>query len=463
MEIFLIRLLQFMLAISILVLLHEGGHFFFAKLFGVKVDKFYLFFDPSIGKWKGSLFKWKPKNSDTTYGVGWLPLGGYCKIAGMIDESMDTEQMKQPVQKWEFRAKPAWQRLLIMIGGVLVNFLLALFIYSMVLFHWGDSYVAVKDMTMGMKFNKEAQALGFKDGDILVGTNEGEFTKFDADLYRDLADATRCDIIRDGKPMSINMPGDLSLLDMLKTQPTFVTPLLPAEIDSVMPGGPADKIGMKKGDKIVALNGTAIDSWSAFTNERGRLADVLSAAKTAADSTKVRTVSLAFTHKDTGKTDTVSTVLTPDLTLQVGMTSLLTYYKETKLEYGFFESFPAGIKYGVKVLSGYVGDLKYVFTAEGAKSLGGFGAIGSLFPAEWDWMMFWRMTAFLSIILAFMNILPIPALDGGHVLFLLWEMVTGKAPGEKFMIRAEYIGIGILMLLMIVANLNDILRWIGVM
>ena len=316
---------------------------------------------------------------------------------------------------------------------------------------------------MGMKFNSEAKALGFQDGDILVGTDQGEFTKFDADLYRDLTDAKRCDIIRDGKAMSINMPGDLSLLDMLKNQPTFVTPLLPAEIDSVMPGGPAEKIGMKKGDKIVALNGTAIDSWSAFTNERGRLADVLSAAKTAADSTKVRTVSLAFTHKDTGKTDTVSTVLTPDLTLQVGMTSLLTYYKETKLEYGFFESFPAGIKYGVKVLSGYVGDLKYVFTAEGAKSLGGFGAIGSLFPAEWDWMMFWRMTAFLSIILAFMNILPIPALDGGHVLFLIWEMVTGKAPGEKFMIRAEYIGIGILMLLMIVANLNDILRWIGVM
>ena len=196
MDIFLIRLLQFMLAIGLLVLLHEGGHFFFSKLFGVRVDKFYLFFDPGIGKWDGSLFKWKPKNSDTQYGVGWLPLGGYCKIAGMIDESFDTEQMKQPEQPWEFRAKPAWQRLLIMIGGVLVNFLLALFIYSMILFYWGDTYIPVKDMTMGMKFNTEAKQYGFKDGDILVGTDKGTFKDFSADLFRDLSEAKRVDTLR---------------------------------------------------------------------------------------------------------------------------------------------------------------------------------------------------------------------------------------------------------------------------
>jgi len=210
MEVFLIRVLQFILAISLLVLLHEGGHFFFSKLFGVRVEKFYVFFD-----WKFSLFKFKPKNSDTEYGIGWLPLGGYCKIAGMIDESFDTEQMKQPVQPWEFRAKPAWQRLLIMIGGVLVNFLLALFIYSMILFYWGDTYIPVKDMTLGMKFNKEAKSYGFKDGDILIGTEKGAFKDFSADLYRDISEAKRVDIIRQGKKMSIKLPGDLNLLGML--------------------------------------------------------------------------------------------------------------------------------------------------------------------------------------------------------------------------------------------------------
>ena len=211
MDIFLIRLLQFMLAIGLLVLLHEGGHFFFSKLFGVRVDKFYLFFDPSIGKWDGSLFKWKPKKSDTQYGVGWLPLGGYCKIA----------------------------------GGVLVNFLLALFIYSMILFYWGDTYIPVKDMTMGMKFNTEAKQYGFKDGDILVGTDKGTLKDFSADLFRDISEAKRVDIIRDGKAMSLQLPGDINLLGMLKAEPPFVSPYIPAEIDSVMDASPAAKIGLK--------------------------------------------------------------------------------------------------------------------------------------------------------------------------------------------------------------------------
>ena len=207
MEVFLIRLLQFMLAISLLVLLHEGGHFFFSKLFGVRVEKFFLFFDPWF-----HIFQFKPKNSDTTYGIGWLPLGGYCKISGMIDESFDTEQMKQPAQKWEFRSKPAWQRLLIMIGGVLVNFLLALFIYSMVLFYWGDSYIKVQDMTMGMKFNTEAKEIGFRDGDVLIGTDEKEFKKFDVDLFRNIADAKSVTVKRNGKTVVVNLPEDMSLL-----------------------------------------------------------------------------------------------------------------------------------------------------------------------------------------------------------------------------------------------------------
>ena len=443
-----------MLAISLLVLLHEGGHFFFAKLFGVRVDKFYIFFD-----WKFSLFKFKPKNSDTEYGIGWLPLGGYCKIAGMIDESFDTEQMKQPVQDYEFRSKPAWQRLLIMIGGVLVNFLLALFIYGQILFWWGDTYIPVKDMTMGMKFNQEAKSYGFKDGDILVGTDTKAFKDFSADLYRDISEAKRVDILRDGKPMSISLPGDLNLLNMIKADPAFVRPLLPARIDSVMAGSPAEKAGLKAGDHILALNGAPVDSYNEFIDLLGRREDLLLTAKTPADSLKARTVTIVFGIA--AKADTATVVLTPELKLGFFAPNLTAIYEPVTVEYGFLESIPAGIKYGWHVLASYVDDMKYVFSAEGAKSLGGFGAIGSLFPPMWDWYMFWKMTAFLSIILAFMNILPIPALDGGHVLFLLYEMITRRKPSEEFMIRAEYVGFGLLILLMVVANLNDILRWLG--
>jgi len=445
-----------MLAISLLVLLHEGGHFFFSKLFGVRVEKFYLFFD-----WKFSLFKFKPKNSDTEYGIGWIPLGGYCKIAGMIDESFDTEQMKQPVQDYEFRAKPSWQRLLIMIGGVLVNFLLALFIYAQILFWWGDTYIPVKDMTLGMKFNQEAKSYGFRDGDILVGTDTKIFKFFSADLYRDISEAHRVDIIRDGKPMSITLPGDLNLLGMLKADPAFVRPLMPAQVDSVLPGTPAEKIGLKKGDRLFAVNGAPVDSYNEFVDQLGRRQDLLATATTSADSLKARTVVIAYGNN--AKVDTTEVVLTPELKLGFTIKALADIYKPTTVEYGFFESIPAGIKYGWHVLASYVDDMKYVFSAEGAKSLGGFGAIGSLFPPMWDWYMFWKMTAFLSIILAFMNILPIPALDGGHVLFLLYEMITRRKPSENFMIKAEYVGFGILILLMVVANLNDILRWLGYM
>ena len=458
MEIFLIKLLQFMLAISILVLLHEGGHFFFSKLFGVRVEKFFLFFDPWF-----HLFQFKPRKSDTTYGIGWLPLGGYCKISGMIDESFDTEQMQKPAEPWEFRSKPAWQRLLIMIGGVLVNFLLALFLYAMCLFTWGDDYVKPKDMPLGMKFNKEAKAIGFQDRDILVGTDQGEFKKFGADMFRDMATAHEAYVIRDGKQMSIAMPGDLDLLNMFKSTPPFMTQFIEARVDSVLPGSLAEHMGFRKGDIITSLNGKRIESFNDFQYEVGRIDDVLDYAKTHQDSLKALTVTVTLARQAGEQTCKLTRkgVLKDDL--KFGYMPQLPADKVTHIEYGFFESFPAGIKYGCNVLSGYVGDMKYIFSAEGAKSLGGFGAIGSMFPDVWNWHKFWLMTAFLSIILAFMNILPIPALDGGHVLFLLYEMTTRRKPSENFMIRAEYIGIGILMLLMIVANLNDVLRWIGIM
>ena len=463
MEVFLIKALQFILAISLLVLLHEGGHFFFSKLFGVRVEKFFILFDPSIGKWNGSLFRFKPRGSDTTYGIGWLPLGGYCKISGMVDESMDMEQMKGPVQPWEYRSKPAWQRLLIMVGGVLMNFIVAFFIYAMILFHWGNSYIASKDMTMGMKFNADAKALGFQDRDILVGTDLREFKEYSADMFRDLSEAHRADVIRDGKLVSINLPGDLNLLDMLKTQPRFVEPFIPAQVDSVLKGTPAAAIGLRKGDVIVGVNGKEVDSFNAFTDELGRLEDVLTTMTTKQDSMNIRAVTLCVQRAGTRQVDTLKATLTPDLKLGFSPVNVIAQYKVTRVSYGFWESFPVGLRYGCDVLSGYVGDLKYLFSADGVKSLGGFGAIGNMFPAQWNWYIFWKMTAFLSIILAFMNILPIPALDGGYVLFLLIETVIRHKFSDKFMERAVSFGFFILLALMLVANLNDVLRLIGLM
>ena len=366
MEVFLIKALQLMLSLSILVLLHEGGHFFFSKLFGVRVEKFYLFFDPWF-----HLFEFKPKNSDTTYGLGWLPLGGYCKISGMIDESFDTEQLKQPMQPYEFRSKPAWQRMLIMIGGVLVNFLLALFIYSMILFHWGDDYVATKHMTQGMKFNTEAKALGFQDHDILVGTDKGEFKTYDGDMYRDLSTATRVDIIRGGKPMSLNLPGDLDMLSMIKESPRFVEVYIPLQIDSVMKDSPASKLGLVKGDKVLTVNGKKVESFNDFQLEMGRVNDMLTAATSHQDSVKALTANVEYV-KASGDTLKNSVMLQAgDEGVKFGFYNhpVMLDYKVTHISYGFFQSFPAGVKYGWNVLSGYVGDMKYVFTKEGAKSL----------------------------------------------------------------------------------------------
>ena len=479
---FLIRTLEFILAITILVALHEGGHFFFSKLFGVRVNKFYVFFDYKFRLFSTKFGWWRKlrglppakKKEDgtyeyegTEYGIGWIPLGGYCQIDGMIDETQhDVEKLKEPAQPWEFRGKPCWQRLLIMIGGVLVNFLLALVIYCAVFFAWGEDYIAVKDMPYGMKFNEDAKALGFKDHDILTGCKEAdgetiEFREFGAQLFRDIAAAKSVSVIRDGKKVEIATPGDLSLLTMLKSEPVFCRPFVPAEIDTILAGTPAAKAGIKKGDKIVALGSKPIDSWNTFTYETGRMTDMLTDCRTKADSVKVLTKQVVLQRGNA--TDTVTVTFDNEAKLGVGMTTIANYAKITHIEHDIFSCIPAGCGYAIDMLGGYVSDLKYVATKEGAKSLGGFGAIGSMFPPVWDWYMFWMMTAFLSIILAFMNILPIPALDGGHVMFLLYEMIFRRKPGLNFMVRAEYIGMGILLLLMVVANLNDILRWLGMM
>ena len=446
METFLIRALQLMMSLSLLVVIHEGGHFFFAKLFKVRVTKFYLFFDPWF-----SLFKFKPKNSETEYGMGWLPLGGYVQIAGMVDETQNSEDLNHPVEDWEFRAKPAWQRLLIMVGGVMMNFLLALFIYSMILFKWGDQYVSLQDMTYGMEFNERAEKIGFRDGDILLSADDQPLERLDVDMLRAIAEARVVKVSRQGQEVEIFMP-EISLLDLAQDSPAFVEPLLPNVVDSVIPGRPFAEIGIRQGDKLLAINGEPLSSYNAFVN---KLAELRTEAE--ANGKKTADFTLVYSRNDVCDTLAVQT----DTLFMVGASSqALADYKVTKLEYGFFESFPAGIALGVNTLKGYVNDMKYVFTKEGAKSVGGFGTIGSIFPSVWDWHRFWEMTAFLSIILAFMNILPIPALDGGHVLFLLYEIIARRKPSDKFMERAQMVGMILLFGLLIWANFNDVVRFL---
>ncbi|KAA6348707.1 putative zinc metalloprotease [termite gut metagenome] len=447
METFLIRALQLIMSLSLLVVIHECGHFLFARLFKVRVEKFCLFFDPWF-----TLFKFKPKNSDTQYGIGWLPLGGYVKISGMIDESMDTEQMKQPVQPWEFRAKSTWQRLLIMIGGVLFNFILALFIYSMILYTWGDSYIPLQKAEMGMQFNETAKEIGFCDGDILLTADDIPLVRYDADMLRQIVDARIVTVLREDKQVQIYIPDDI-MQKLMADSIRFASYRFPFVVDSVMTGSPALLVGIQQGDTIKTLNSKPVVFYD-FINEMATL------RKQAISIGEWQQVEITRSRAG-GAIDTL--MLTPDSLFKIGVTHITDLTKLlpiVEVRYGFFESFPAGVSLGTKTLKGYVGDMKHVFTKEGAKQLGGFATIGNLFPIQWDWHQFWYMTAFLSIILAFMNILPIPALDGGHVLFLLYEVITRRKPSDKFIEYAQVTGMILLFGLLIWANFNDVLRFL---
>ena len=451
METFWIRALQLVMSLSLLVLIHEGGHFLFARLFKTRVEKFCLFFDPWF-----TLFKFRPRNSETEYGIGWLPLGGYVKIAGMIDESMDLEQMKQPMQPWEFRAKPAWQRLFIMIGGVLFNFLLALFIYSMILFAWGDEYIPVSKAPLGMDFNETAHQVGFRDGDILLSADGVPFERLGGDLLSAVVDARQVTVLREGTETSVYIPE--GMMDGLLTDSVrFATFRMPYVVDSLAAGRPPALAGLQVGDSITKLNGVSM----AFYNFREALT-ARRAVEAALQSDSLiqanRMVELTIYRQ--GKEQLLSLQLASTYTMGAyAVTDSKRLFPVINKEYSFLASFPAGIALGVNTLKGYVGQMKYLFSKEGAKQLGGFGTIGSIFPATWDWHQFWYMTAFLSIILAFMNILPIPALDGGHVLFLLYEIVARRKPSDKFMERAQMVGMALLFILLFWANFNDILRF----
>ena len=444
METFLIRALQLILALSLLVLVHEFGHFLFARIFKVRVEKFYLFFD-----WKFSLFKWKPKNSDTEYGIGWIPLGGYCKISGMIDESMDTEQMNKPAEDWEYRSKPAWQRLLIIVGGVMFNLILATFIYAMVLFAWGESHTDLHSMKNGLVFNETAQEIGFRNGDIITRADGEELHKLyhdkvrAANIFRSICNAKEITVLRDGTELSIAIPDTLGLLNMNKGGLFMQERILPI-IDSVDVNSAGAVAGVAKGDRIISADGNSIDSWTDF---KKALATLQENGKQSFDIEVMRDSAITLP-------------VNVDSTFIVGLMPVLNNYPFVHSDYGFFASFPAGISFGFDVLRGYVSDFKYVFTSDGAKSVGMFASIGSLFPAAWNWHEFWLMTAFLSIILAFMNILPIPALDGGHAVFLIYELITGKQPSDKFMERAQMVGMLLLLGLFILATYNDLMKFV---
>lgn len=509
MAVFLIKALQLILAFAILVIIHEFGHFLFARLFGIRVERFYIFFNP-----KFSLFKWKPKEyakclskntpfesesqpennkeeasdsketteikelaktdeqsevdktpkknkkkkkgfwNDTEYGIGWLPLGGYCKISGMIDESMDKEQMAKPAQPWEFRSKPAWQRLLVMIAGVLFNFLLAILIYAGIVYATGEEYVPLKEAKAGMHFSPEAQKIGFKDGDIPLYADGKEINPLKARL--EIMEAEKVDVLRGNDTVTIAIPENFIFRiddEAKKMEEQGEPPIIvmdyrmPVKITQVVPGEGGAKAGIKNDDIIIAVDSVPTPYIEIFREELkkhpGATVDITLLRATSAGTD---TLSLPVKLSETGK-----------MGVQMEIDPSVFYNAEIK-EYGLLASVPRGVQLGTEQLTSYVKQMRHVFTKEGSQKVGGFGAIGSIFPEKWDWIAFWNVAAFLSVALAFMNILPIPALDGGHVLFLLYEVIFRRPPNQKFMEWAQMIGMGLLILLLLYANGLDIIR-----
>jgi regulator of sigma E protease len=445
----LIQTIQFFLSLSLLIVLHELGHFIPAKIFKTRVEKFYLFFDV-----KFSLFK--KKIGETVYGIGWLPLGGYVKISGMIDESMDTEQMKEEPKPWEFRSKPAWQRLIIMLGGVTVNFILAVIIYIGMAYSYGDQYIPMDSLRDGVWVTEKqiGDELGIKTGDKIIAVDGNEIKSFD-DVFVELINGNRYTIERDGQRIENEIPVDF-IATLLEDEDKirFLSLRVPFVVNKIPKNSHNKSVGFQPKDEFLSINGSEAvyrDQVMGFLEEnKGKSVDVVVKRE---DGTQAELVAKV---NDEGK-----------LGLEVGGYTMQDlqddgFFEIKTQEYSFMEAIPAGIDKGVSTLSSYVKQLKKIFNPEtGAyKGVGGFAAIGSMFPGTWNWAAFWSTTALISIILAFMNILPIPALDGGHVMFLLYEMITGRKPSDKFLEYAQMIGFFLLIALLLFANGNDLYKWL---
>ena len=433
----LIKAAQLILSLSILVVLHELGHFIPAKLFKTRVEKFYLFFDPWF-----SLFK--IKKGDTEYGIGWLPLGGYVKISGMIDESMDTEQMKQPAQSWEFRSKPAWQRLIIMLGGVTVNAFLGIFIYICILAAWGEEYLPTQNVKYGISCDSTALQMGLKDGDKIISVDHKtveNFNKIPAEII--FNQARTVEVERDGQQVEVVIPEGF-IAKLIKAQANFISPRFPFVADEFPNGSVALKAGFKKNDKIVAINDVATPYFDQFRNEIQKHKNQTVVVKVIRDGAEVP----------------ITVAVPEEGLLGIGAKTIDNYLALKKIDYSFIAAIPAGAHLAYNTFDNYIKQLKLIFSPEvkGYKSLGGFITIGKAFSPEWDWFRFWGFTAFLSIMLAVMNLLPIPALDGGHVMFLLYEIIIRRKPNEKFMEYAQTAGMVLLLGLLLFANGNDIVR-----
>jgi regulator of sigma E protease len=440
------KAVQLILSLSLIVIVHEFGHFLPARIFKCRVEKFFLFFDP----WFALV---KKKIGETVYGIGWLPLGGYVKIAGMVDESMDKEQMKQPPQPWEFRSKPAWQRLIIMLGGVTMNVLMAFVIYAMILYAWGEKKIPMSGITYGLSVTDSLMYdMGFRNGDKILSVNGEPVTYYD-DLVKKLLLGDQVEIERDGAKQTIHLPVNLigKLVEKKRTGQSFFIPRIPVIADMIPDTTNAYRAGLKRLDQITAVEGIATPFYEEY--------------KKAMDAHKGKEISLTIERN--GKTDTLHATVSSDGTLgffrlmDVDALDSLGLIRVERKSYGLLASFPAGVHLAGETLKSYIDQFKKVLSPKtGAyKGVGGFKAIGSIFPSVWDWQSFWTITAFLSIILAFMNILPIPALDGGHVLFTLLEMITGRKPSQKVLEYAQVIGMIILLGLMIYANGNDWFGW----
>ena len=432
-----IKVLQFFMSLSLLVAIHEFGHFIMARVFKIRVEKFYIFFDPWF-----SLFKWK--RGDTEYGVGWLPLGGYVKIAGMIDESMDLEQMQAPVQPYEFRAKPAWQRFMVMIAGVVMNILLAMMIYTGIRYAYGESYMANEDVKWGYVFNESAERMGFRDGDKFVSV-DGEAID-DVNEVRSKLLLTKEDrhvvVDRAGEQVAFTIPFE-QMLEMRRNREyeDLYAMRLPFFIDSLASASAIDA-GLQVGDQVVALNGEEAIGVQEITDKLQQH--------------KSDTVTLTVLRSGVAN----ELVVPINEEGKMGVMFKGDVFQPRTRTFTFFEAIPAGVGLAFDTVADYWQQLKLIFQPKTKmyEELGGFIAIGNIFPSEWNWLQFWTMTAFLSVILAVMNILPIPGLDGGHALFTLWEMITGRKPSDKFLEVMQYIGFAILFALLIYANGNDIYR-----